>query len=171
MSVVTDWSVDAEDWGQFLIAVFDEWVNNDLGRVLVNLFETAVAQVMGMPSQLCVSAEFCGKGLAIEHNGDVFSCDHYVYPEYKLANIRDRSLNEIAISTRQFSFGMAKKDSLPQYCLECPYLKYCWGECPKNRLLTTPNGETGLNYLCPGIKMFFDHSLLILIGISKLIES
>ncbi|WP_394156352.1 anaerobic sulfatase maturase [Vibrio campbellii] len=171
MSVVTDWSVDAEEWGEFLIAVFEEWVNNDLGRVLVNLFETAVAQVMGMPSQLCVSAEFCGKGLAIEHNGDVFSCDHYVYPEYQLANIHDRSLNEIAISTRQYSFGMVKKSSLPQYCLDCPYLKYCWGECPKNRLLTAPNGEAGLNYLCPGIKMFFDHSLPILVGISTLIKS
>ena len=171
MSVVTDWSVDASEWGKFLVAVFNEWVNNDFGRVLVNLFETAVAQVMGMPAQLCVTAEFCGKGLAIEHNGDVFSCDHYVYPEYRLANINERPLNEIAISTRQYSFGMAKKSSLPQYCLNCEYLKYCWGECPKNRLLTAPNGEAGLNYLCPGIKMFFEHALTILVGISTLLKS
>ncbi|MCL4113330.1 UNVERIFIED_CONTAM: hypothetical protein GTU68_054383 [Idotea baltica] len=171
MSVVTDWSVDASEWGKFLVAVFNEWVNNDFGRVLVNLFETAVAQVMGMPAQLCVTAEFCGKGLAIEHNGDVFSCDHYVYPEYRLANINERPLNEIAISTRQYSFGMAKKSSLPQYCLNCEYLKYCWGECPKNRLLTAPNGEAGLNYLCPGIKMFFEHALPILVGISTLLKS
>ncbi|CAK2135221.1 putative anaerobic sulfatase maturation enzyme AslB [Vibrio crassostreae] len=171
MSVVTDWSVDASEWGKFLVAVFNEWVNNDFGRVLVNLFETAVAQVMGMPAQLCVTAEFCGKGLAIEHNGDVFSCDHYVYPEYRLANINERPLNEIAISTRQYSFGMAKKSSLPQYCLNCEYLKYCWGECPKNRLLTAPNGESGLNYLCPGIKMFFEHALPILVGISTLLKS
>ncbi len=171
MSVVTDWSVDAKEWGKFLIAVFEEWVNNDLGRVLVNLFETAVAQVMGMPSQLCVTAEFCGKGLAIEHNGDVFSCDHYVYPEYQLANIKERSLNEMALSTRQFTFGMAKKTSLPKYCTECRYLKYCWGECPKNRLLKTPDGESGLNYLCPGIKLFFEHSLPILVGISTLLKS
>ncbi len=171
MSVVTDWSVDAAEWGTFLVAVFNEWVNNDLGRVLVNLFETAVAQVMGMPAQLCVTAEFCGKGLAIEHNGDVFSCDHYVYPEYRLANINERPLNEIAISTRQYSFGMAKKSSLPQYCLDCQYLKYCWGECPKNRLLKTPNGESGLNYLCPGIKIFFEHALPILVGISTLLKS
>ncbi|MCB5361405.1 anaerobic sulfatase maturase [Vibrio lentus] len=171
MSVVTDWSVDASEWGKFLVVVFNEWVNNDFGRVLVNLFETAVAQVMGMPAQLCVTAEFCGKGLAIEHNGDVFSCDHYVYPEYRLANINERPLNEIAISTRQYSFGMAKKSSLPQYCLNCEYLKYCWGECPKNRLLTAPNGEAGLNYLCPGIKMFFEHALPILVGISTLLKS
>lgn len=171
MSVVTDWSVDASEWGEFLVVVFNEWVNNDFGRVLVNLFETAVAQVMGMPAQLCVTAEFCGKGLAIEHNGDVFSCDHYVYPEYRLANINERPLNEIAISTRQYSFGMAKKSSLPQYCLNCEYLKYCWGECPKNRLLTAPNGEAGLNYLCPGIKMFFEHALPILVGISTLLKS
>ena len=171
MSVVTDWSVDASEWGKFLVVVFYEWVNNDFGRVLVNLFETAVAQVMGMPAQLCVTAEFCGKGLAIEHNGDVFSCDHYVYPEYRLANINERPLNEIAISTRQYSFGMAKKSSLPQYCLNCECLKYCWGECPKNRLLTAPNGEAGLNYLCPGIKMFFEHALPILVGISTLLKS
>ncbi len=171
MSVVTDWSVDANDWGKFLVAVFDEWVNNDLGRVLVNLFETAVAQVMGMPSQLCITAEFCGKGLAIEHNGDVFSCDHYVYPEYRLANIKEHSLNEIALSTRQFTFGMAKKTSLPQYCKQCDYLNYCWGECPKNRLLKTPDGESGLNYLCPGIKRFFEHSQPILVGISTLLNA
>ncbi|MCV5918763.1 SPASM domain-containing protein, partial [Escherichia coli] len=87
-----------------------------------NLFETAVAQVMGKPSQLCVTAEFCGKGLAIEHNGDVFSCDHYVYPEYKLANIHEHSLNDMAFSTRQYTFGMAKRESLPTYCKQCPYL-------------------------------------------------
>ncbi len=169
MSIVTDWSVDADDWGRFLTTIFEEWVNNDFGRVLVNLFETAVAQVMGQPSQLCITAEFCGKGLAIEHNGDVFSCDHYVYPEYKLANINERPLNEMAFSTRQQTFGMAKRDSLPKYCKACPYLHLCWGECPKNRLLKTPDGETGLAYLCPGIKAFFDYSLPILTGISVLL--
>lgn len=171
MSVVTDWSVDPEDWGRFLMATFEEWVNNDLGRVLVNLFETAVAQVMGKPSQLCVTAEFCGKGLAIEHNGDVFSCDHYVYPEYKLANIHEHSLNDMAFSTRQYTFGMAKRESLPTYCKQCPYLLYCWGECPKNRLIKTPNGEAGLNYLCSGIKMFFDYALPMLVGLAQLLQS
>ncbi len=170
MSIVTDWSVDPDDWGNFLNTVFIEWVNNDLGRVLVNLFETAVAQVMGKESQLCVTAEFCGKGLAMEHNGDVFSCDHYVYPEYKLGNIHDRGLNEFAFSIRQHGFGMAKRDSLPSYCKSCPHLKLCWGECPKNRLINTPNGEPGLNYLCSGIRAFFDESLPMLTGLSVLLQ-
>ncbi|MCY9879351.1 anaerobic sulfatase maturase [Vibrio natriegens] len=170
MSVVTDWSVDPDDWGKFLSEMFVEWVNNDLGRVLVNLFETAVAQVMGKPAQLCITSEFCGKGLAIEHNGDVYSCDHYVYPEYKLSNIHEHSLNEMAFSTRQFSFGMAKRDSLPDYCKKCPYLKYCWGECPKNRLIKTPDGEEGLNYLCSGIRSFFDDTLPMLVGLSQILQ-
>lgn len=170
MSVVTDWSVDPDDWGKFLSEMFVEWVNNDLGRVLVNLFETAVAQVMGKPAQLCITSEFCGKGLAIEHNGDVYSCDHYVYPEYKLSNIHQHSLNEMAFSTRQFSFGMAKRDSLPDYCKKCPYLKYCWGECPKNRLIKTPDGEEGLNYLCSGIRRFFDDTLPMLVGLSQILQ-
>ncbi len=170
MSVVTDWSVDPDDWGKFLSEMFVEWVNNDLGRVLVNLFETAVAQVMGKPAQLCITSEFCGKGLAIEHNGDVYSCDHYVYPEYKLSNIHEHSLNEMAFSTRQFSFGMAKRDSLPDYCKKCSYLKYCWGECPKNRLIKAPDGEDGLNYLCSGIRRFFDDTLPMLVGLSQLLR-
>nr|WP_321273948.1 anaerobic sulfatase maturase [uncultured Vibrio sp.] len=170
MSVVTDWSVDPDDWGKFLSEMFVEWVNNDLGRVLVNLFETAVAQVMGKPAQLCITSEFCGKGLAIEHNGDVYSCDHYVYPEYKLSNIHEHSLNEMAFSTRQFSFGMAKRDSLPDYCKKCPYLKYCWGECPKNRLIKAPDGEEGLNYLCSGIRRFFDDTLPMLVGLSQILQ-
>ncbi|WP_440876512.1 anaerobic sulfatase maturase [Thalassotalea sp. PLHSN55] len=170
MSVVTDWSVDADDWGQFLITVFDEWVNNDLGRVLVNLFETAVAQQMGKPSQLCTTAEFCGKGLAIEHDGAVYSCDHYVYPEYKLGNVNERPLNEMAISVRQHGFGTAKRDSLPKQCRECPHLNLCWGECPKNRLLKTHDGEEGLNYLCSGLTAFYDHSKPILAGIGVLLE-
>ncbi|MFV0486431.1 MAG: anaerobic sulfatase maturase [Vibrio fluvialis] len=171
MSVVTDWSVDASEWGLFLITIFEEWVNNDLGRVLVNLFETAVVQLMGKPSQLCTMAEFCGKGLAIEHNGDVFSCDHYVFPKYRLSNIHEHSLNDMALSTRQFTFGMAKRDSLPTYCQKCTYLPYCWGECPKNRLLKTPDGEAGLNYLCPGIKMFFDYAFPMLVGLSQILLS
>ena len=171
MSVVTDWSVDADDWGGFLIQVFDEWVNNDLGRVLVNLFETAVAQLMGKPSQLCVTSEFCGKGLAIEHDGSVYSCDHYVYPEYSLGNVNQRPLNEMAISVRQHGFGMAKRDSLPAQCKQCSYLKLCWGECPKNRLLKTSDGEHGLNFLCSGISAFFKHAMPVLTGITVLLNN
>ena len=123
----------------------------------VNLFETAVAQSLGLPAQMCTHAEFCGKALAIEHNGDVFSCDHFVYPDYKLGNVLQTHEGEMAFSERQKAFGFAKRDTLPQYCRECPHLKLCWGECPKNRLVSTPDGEPGLNYLCPGFKRFYGH--------------
>ncbi|WP_213793626.1 anaerobic sulfatase maturase [Klebsiella aerogenes] len=169
-AIVTDWSVDPDDWGRFLIATFEEWVNNDLGRVQVNLFETAVAQMMDMPAQICTTAEFCGKGLAVEKNGDVFSCDHYVYPEYQIGNIADNSLARMAFSERQQAFGMGKCDTLPQQCRQCPYLKLCHGECPKNRLVLTTDGEAGLNYLCPGIKAFFNYAEPILAGIVTLVK-
>jgi uncharacterized protein len=156
-SVVTDWSVDPEDWGAFLCKVWDDWYARDYGKVHVDLFETAVAQSLGMPSQRCVTAEFCGKGLAVEHDGDVFSCDHYVYPEYRLGNLRETHWGEMAYSERQKAFGFAKRDTLPQYCKDCTHLKLCWGECPKNRLVRTPSGEAGLNYLCPGLKRFYAH--------------
>jgi uncharacterized protein len=157
-SVVTDWSVDPDDWGYFLSRTFDEWYRKDLGKVLVNLFETAVAQTMGLQAQLCITSEFCGKALAVEHGGAVYSCDHYVYPEYELGNIADEHLGNMAFSARQQTFGFAKRDSLPRYCRECKYLALCWGECPKNRLLRTPDGEAGLNYLCSGIRQFHGHA-------------
>lgn len=169
-SIVTDWSVDPDDWGLFLIAVFEEWVNHDLGRVQVNLFETAVAQTMGMASQICVTSEFCGKGLAIEKNGDIYSCDHYVYPEYRLGNIDTTQLSHMAFSERQQAFGFGKRDTLPAYCKACPYLKLCWGECPKNRIVRAPDGELGLNYLCPGIKAFFDYAQPIVVGIATILQ-
>jgi uncharacterized protein len=156
-SVVTDWSVDPEDWGTFLSKVWDDWYARDYGKVHVDLFETAVAQSMGLPSQRCVTAEFCGKGLAVEHNGDVFSCDHYVYPEYRVGNIAETHWGDMAYSEPQKKFGFAKRDTLPDYCRKCPHLKLCWGECPKNRLVRTPSGEAGLNYLCPGLKRFYAH--------------
>ncbi len=154
-SYVTDWTVDPEDYGDFLIAVFEEWDKSDRGRVLVNHIETLVAQHMGLPSQLCIYGEICGKGLAIEHDGSVYSCDHYVYPEYKLDNIHRRALTEMAFSPTQVKFGYDKSDTLPAYCRRCPHLKDCWGECPKHRILRTPEGEPGLNYLCAGLKKWF----------------
>ena len=154
-SIVTDWSVDPDDWGHFLTEAFDEWVTCDLGRVQVNLFETAVVQTMGLPSQLCITAPFCGKALAIEKNGDVYSCDHYVYPEYKLGNIKAHKLAHMVFSERQKVFGMGKKETLPAYCKSCPHLNLCWCECPKNRLVRAPDGEEGLNYLCPGFRHFY----------------
>jgi uncharacterized protein len=156
-SVVTDWSVDPEDWGAFLCKVWDDWHSRDCGKVHVDLFETAVAQSLGLPSQRCVTAEFCGKALAVEHDGDVFSCDHYVYPEYRLGNLRETHWGEMAYAEWQQAFGFAKRDTLPQYCRDCEHLKLCWGECPKNRLVRTPAGELGLNYLCPGLKRFYAH--------------
>ncbi len=156
-SIVTDWSVDPDDWGEFLVKVWDDWFAHDYGKIHVNLFETAVAQSLGLPAQTCVQSEFCGKALAIEHNGDVFSCDHFVYPEFKLGNIRETHLATMAYSDQQKAFGFAKRDSLPQYCRNCSFLNLCWGECPKNRLVKTPDGEMGLNYLCSGLKRFYGH--------------
>ncbi|WP_250530142.1 anaerobic sulfatase maturase [Caballeronia sp. ATUFL_F1_KS4A] len=157
-SVVTDWSVDPDDWGYFLSRTFDEWHKRDVGRVLVNLFETAVVQTMGRPAQTCVTAEFCGKALAIEHDGEVYACDHYVYPAWSLGNIRTTHLGEMAFSPQQQRFGYAKRDTLPAYCRQCRHLKLCWGECPKNRFVRSPDGEPGLNYLCRGIRRFHDHA-------------
>ncbi len=158
-SVVTDWSVDPEDYGYFLSRVFDEWRRKDLGKVLVNHFETLVAQHMGLSSQLCIYNEFCGKGVALEHDGSVYSCDHYVYPEYRLGTLREKSLADMVFSPEQVKFGYAKSETLPRYCRECTYLRDCWGECPKNRLIRTPDGEPGLNYLCAGLKKFYKHVL------------
>jgi uncharacterized protein len=170
-SVVTDWSVDPDDWGYFLARTFDEWFSKDLGRVLVNLFETAVAQTMGLQAQLCITSEFCGKALAIEHDGTVYSCDHYVYPEYALGNITDEHIGTMAFSEQQQQFGYAKRDALPTYCRQCRYLSLCWGECPKNRLLRTPEGEPGLNYLCAGIKRFHAHAGARLRKIADMLRS
>ena len=158
-SVVTEWSVDPDDYGRFLCAIWDEWRSNDLGSVLVNFAETLVAQHLGLPSQLCVHSEICGKGVAVEHDGAVYACDHYVYPEYRLGRLGDeRSLADMVFSPEQVRFGYAKSEALPRFCRQCSDLSDCWGECPKNRLLRTPDGEPGLNYLCTGLKRFFAHA-------------
>jgi len=170
-AVVTDWSVGPEDWGRFLCKIWDFWFARDYGKVHVDVFESVVAQSIGLPAQRCVTAEFCGKGLALEHNGDVFSCDHYVYPEYRLGNIRETHWSELAYSDRQKKFGFAKRDTLPGYCRECPHLNLCWGECPKNRLVRTPSGEPGLNYLCPGLKHFFSYIQRDLPAILKRVQN
>jgi uncharacterized protein len=156
-SVVTDWSIDPDDWGYFLGKVWDDWYRRDYGKVHVNLFETAVAQWMGMDSQLCIYNEFCGKGVALEHDGSVYSCDHYVYPEYKLGNIAEQHISRMVFSEGQKKFGFAKFHDLPQPCRDCKYLFACNGECPKNRLIRTRDGEPGLNYLCSGLLKFWQH--------------
>lgn len=157
LSVVTPWSVDPDDYGQFLSAVWDEWLAKDFGRIHVNLFETAVAQAAGMPAQTCTQAEFCGKGLALEHDGSVFSCDHFVYPDYALGNLHQTHLGDMAFSSQQEQFGMAKRDTLPAQCRGCDYLRLCWGECPKNRIILSRDGEPGMNYLCSGLYRFYEH--------------
>jgi uncharacterized protein len=156
-SLVTEWSVEAEQYGNFLCAIFDEWVRKDVGRVFVQLFDVALGNWMGLGSSLCVFAEKCGAALAIEHNGDLYSCDHYVYPQYHLGNILNQSLGGMVRSDRQTKFGNDKFDSLPQYCRKCEVRFTCNGECPKHRFIKTPDGEDGLNYLCPAYKQFFNH--------------
>ena len=158
-SVVTDWSVDPDDWGYFLSRVFDRWLNQDRGKVMVNHFETLVAQHLGLPSQMCIYHQTCGQAVAVEQDGSVYACDHYVYPEYRLGNLKSEPLERLVFSRAQVQFGSAKSGRLPQYCRQCPYLQDCWGECPRNRFLRTPDGEPGLNYLCAGLKQFFAHAL------------
>jgi len=156
-SVVEDWCVDPEDWGEFLCRIFDEWLKKDPGRLYVNYFEAAVETWMGHLSPLCTQAPLCGKGLALEHDGAVYACDHYVYPQYCLGNILTQPLEDMAYSEGQERFGKSKEGTLPGYCRRCAYEFACFGDCPKNRFLRTPDGEPGLNYLCRGWKRFFAH--------------
>ena len=158
-SIVTDWSVDPDDWGYFLCRLFDRWSARDVGKIFVNQFETLVAQHLGEPSQMCVYGENCGKAIAIEHDGSLYSCDHYVYPDYRIGRIQDGSLQDTVLSREQVKFGYAKSEALPKYCRECPHVSDCRGECPKNRIIRTPDGEAGLNYLCRGLKTFFAHAV------------
>ncbi|WP_445346755.1 anaerobic sulfatase maturase [Acinetobacter bohemicus] len=154
-SVVTDWSIAADDWGIFLSTVWKEWLQHDFGQVFIDQFENVISLMFGYGAQKCVSGKICGKSLAIEHNGDLFSCDHFVYPEYKLGNIQDIHQGDLVFSEGQKKFAYAKSNSLPEYCRKCPYLQLCWGDCPKDRFLKTPEGEVGLHYLCSGLKKFF----------------
>jgi uncharacterized protein len=156
-SPVTEWSVEAAQYGRFLCTIFDRWVRHDVGQVFVQLFDVALGNWMGLGSSLCVFAEKCGAAMAIEHNGDLYSCDHYVYPRYKLGNVMNLSLGEMARSAAQVKFGNDKLNTLPQYCRKCEVRFACNGECPKHRFIRTPDGEAGLNYLCAAYKQFFRH--------------
>jgi uncharacterized protein len=154
---VTERSVEPGTYGDFLCAIFDEWVRNDVGKYFVQLFDVTLELWLGIPPSLCVFSETCGDALVIEHQGDVYSCDHYVYPENKLGNILDDPLAWVAGMEKQRSFGSAKRDSLPGFCRSCDVRFACNGECPKHRFMTTPDGEPGLNYLCAAYKNFFHH--------------
>ncbi|MDG6256677.1 MAG: anaerobic sulfatase maturase [Methanomicrobiaceae archaeon] len=155
---VTDRSVRPDQWGSFLIEIFDEWVQYDVGRMFVLNFDGALAGWLGMAGTVCIFSPTCGLGMALEHNGDLYSCDHFVEPKYYLGNILETPLVELVHSDKQRKFGSDKRDTLPRYCLECDYLCICNGECPKNRFVKAPGGEAGLNYLCEGYRAFFSHA-------------
>jgi uncharacterized protein len=154
--LVTERTVQPEQYGRFLIAIFDEWVRRDVGQVFVNSFDAALGSWVGQPG-LCIFQKTCGRALAMEHNGDMYSCDHFVEPAYLLGNIRSTHMIDLVMSDQQQKFGQDKFDTLPKYCRECPVLFACYGECPRNRFIHTPDGEPGLNYLCAGYKLFFQH--------------
>jgi uncharacterized protein len=153
--MITESTVDPVDYGNFLIRIFDEWVRKDVGEYFVVTLDCVLANWMRIQPPLCIYAETCGNAGVVEFNGDVYSCDHYVFPEFKLGNIKEKSLLTFMNSDFQMRFGMDKKDKLPQYCLKCEFLDLCNGECPKNRIINTPDGEAGLNYLCKGFRMFY----------------
>ena len=154
---VTQRSITAEQYGRFLCAVFDEWVRYDVGRLYVQMFEVALANWFGTPPGLCIHAKTCGGALALEHTGDLYSCDHFVEPAYRLGNIREEHMIELIASDRQLQFGRDKFETLPAYCRGCDVRFACHGGCPKDRFIHTPDGEPGLNYLCAGYKLFFHH--------------
>lgn len=155
-SLVTERTVKSEKFGQFLIAIFDEWVKHDVGKVFVTTFDVALGSWLGQHNA-CIVSPTCGGALVLEHNGDVYSCDHFVEPAYRLGNIKDAPLKALVSSEKQRRFGQSKYDTLPKYCKECPVLFACYGECPRNRFIKTPDGDDGLNYLCAGYKAFFTH--------------
>lgn len=154
---VSERSVKGEVFGHFLCAIFDEWLEKDIGRVKVQIFEEALRTAFHQEHTLCIFKSECGRVPVIEQNGDFYSCDHFVKPQYRLGNIQDTPLVKLLESETQKAFGRVKKDKLPQYCSNCEVLDMCHGECPKNRFIAAPDGEPGLNYLCAGYRMFFNH--------------
>ena len=154
---LADFSVSPEQWGEFLVTLFDEWVKEDVGKYFIQLFDATLANWVGQQPGVCTMARTCGHAGVMEYNGDVYSCDHFVFPEYKLGNIRTHTLVEMMYGERQQQFGMDKYAKLPAQCKNCEFLFACNGECPKNRFAFTADGEPGLNYLCSGYKRYFRH--------------
>lgn len=155
---VTEWSVPPKALGEFYCKIFDRWLSRDVGKVYVQLFDTTLGKWVGAPGGVCIFAETCGRAMALEHNGDLYACDHYVYPKYRLGNVLHDSLAAMADSGTMRAFGEAKRDSLPRQCLECEVRFCCHGDCPKHRFARSSDGEYGLSYLCDGLKQFFKHS-------------
>ena len=155
---LASFSVTPEAWGNFLCAIFDEWVRKDVGTFFIQIFDATLANTVGVEPGLCTLGRTCGHAAVIEHNGDLYSCDHFVFPEYRIGNIRNRSIFEMMDSPVQRRFGNAKFDTLPGQCRRCKWLRLCNGECPKNRFAISEDGEPGLNYLCNGFRHFFEHT-------------
>ncbi len=168
---VSPWTVVPEEYGDFLIAVYEEWVRNDVGKVFVMNFEWALNSWIGNPSPVCIHARQCGRTVVLEHNGDLFACDHYVYPEYRLGNILTDDLAQMVERSLQSGFGTAKETGLPRWCRECPVLAACQGGCPKHRFLKTCHSEPGLHYLCAGYRKFFLHIRKYLRAMTTLLEN
>ena len=155
---LADFSVTPEQWGYFLCEIFDEWVRQDVGTYFIQLFDATLANYVGVEPGVCSMAESCGHAGVMEYNGDLYSCDHFVFPEYKLGNINKETLTEMLYGERQIAFGRNKKATLPQQCRECRFTRICNGECPKNRFAKDRYGNPGLNYLCAGYHQFFEHT-------------
>ena len=169
-SLTTSRSVTGEGYGRFLVDVFDEWVRNDVGQVYVQLFDVTLGNHLGLHS-LCVHSPECGAALAIEHNGDVYSCDHFVEPDHLLGNVMEQPLAELVVEPQQVEFGRHKATSLPQQCRDCDVLFACHGGCPKDRFATTASGEPGLNHLCAGYLNFFGHSRSSFAEMARLLQA
>ena len=167
---VTSWSVIPDEYGDFLIDIYEEWVRHDVGRVFVMNFEWALNAWIGNPSPVCIHAKQCGRSLALEHNGDVYACDHCVYSEYRLGNILTEALPDLAQRSQRSGFGVSKETALPRWCRECDVLAACQGGCPKHHFAKTYYGEPGLHYLCPGYRKFLLHIRKYLRAMTQLIE-
>ena len=155
---IAPWSISARGFGEFMCDIFDIWVKHDVGRRYVQLFDATLALKVGVQPSVCSLCETCGSGLTVEHNGDVYCCDHFVYPEYKIGNIHTDRLADLAYCDRQFEFGIAKRALLPRECRHCKFYNLCHGECPKHRFINDNTGEYGKNYLCDGYRMFYEHT-------------
>jgi uncharacterized protein len=163
--------VEPEPYGEFLIQIFDEWVRNDVGDIFVMNFEWSLASWMGLPSTICIFSKACGESVIIEQNGDIYSCDHFVYPQHRLGGITDSRLVDIVESAAQREFGAVKERTLSSECKDCEVKFACHGGCPKHRFLRAPNGEPGLNYLCEGYKKYFSHIHRYMKVLRQLIEN
>ena len=168
---LANWSVSSKGFGKFMCDIFDYWVRNDVGNYFVNLFDSTLAGHCGAKPGLCAYDVTCGGNTVVEHNGDVYPCDHFVYPEYLIGNIKERPLREIATSEVQTKFGLDKRNTLPSKCFACKYMHLCHGECPKHRFNRTDNGDTGLSALCSGYHMFYEHTFPYMAKMKELLEN